>query len=41
MRADPALRSIGAKLDHGERITRSDALALFQTRDLLTLWCVP
>jgi aminodeoxyfutalosine synthase len=36
-RIDPALRPIADRLDRGERLMRDDALALFQTSDLLTL----
>ena len=34
---DPALRSIAAKVERGERLTRPDGLALFASSDLLTL----
>ncbi|HEX4574564.1 MAG TPA: aminofutalosine synthase MqnE [Gemmatimonadales bacterium] len=34
---DPGLRPIADKVERGERLTGADALALFQTSDLLTL----
>ena len=36
-RADPALRPIVGKVERGERLDRSDALALFASSDLLTV----
>jgi aminodeoxyfutalosine synthase len=36
-REDPALRPIAAKVERGERLTRDDALILFQSSDLLTV----
>jgi aminodeoxyfutalosine synthase len=35
--ADPRLRSIHGKLEDGERLTRDDGLALFETEDLLSV----
>ena len=37
MSGDPALAPIAAKVERGERLTRDDALALFQSHDLLAL----
>src|SRR5689334_17407871 len=34
---DPALKSIAEKVEGAERLTRDDALALFQSNDLLTI----
>ena len=34
MNQDPALRSIAAKVERGERLTRADGLALFASSDL-------
>jgi aminodeoxyfutalosine synthase len=36
-RVDPALGSVAGKVDRGERLSRDDALTLFQSSDLLTI----
>jgi len=36
-RQDPALRPIAERVERGERLTRGDALTLFQSPDLLTI----
>ncbi|MGH7537253.1 MAG: radical SAM protein, partial [Gemmatimonadales bacterium] len=36
-RLDPALRPVSDKVERGERLTRADALALFDSPDLLTI----
>jgi aminodeoxyfutalosine synthase len=36
-RTDPALRPVAAKVERGERLDRTDALALFASPDLLTV----